>query len=155
MPKVVLRITNGALKLSVGATQPADWDTITTAFQAQTVNGAFTVTELSNTADATFSEPETDTVSPGKWALEIEGFQDWTEATGISKFLYDNETLVGWARVVIPTGTTGDKVSKAVAPVQYRVGSFGGKANEPLKFTVSLPCQARPTITQHTLPIVD
>lgn len=151
MAKTVLRIVNGIVKLNVGATEPANWSSVTTAFQAQIVSGAFTVTDLSATADMTFSEPETDTVMPGKWALEIDGLQDWTEATGLSVFLYTNEAAAGWAWVQLPATGTGTKVSIAKAPIQFRAGAFGGKAGDPLAFTVSLPCQAKPTITQSTL----
>lgn len=152
MPKKVLQITDATVRLAEGETKPADWETIQPSFTCQVTAASIEATPVTVTVPATFCEGETEIVGRSRWTLNLEGLQDWTDAAGLSMFLFENETKPGWAQVVMPTGDPGDPIATAEVPIRFVAGSFAGPANDPLAFSVAMPCQAKPTITAGTVP---
>lgn len=151
MAKKVLTITNALVRLHEGDTEPPNWNTLPASFACQVTEASITSTPVTVTVPATFCEGETETVGKSRWTVNLSGLQDWTDANGLSQFLFDEETKPGWVQISMPTNTAGDSVAVATAKVRFVAGDFGGPANDPLLFSVSMPCQAKPTITQATV----
>lgn len=151
MAKTVLTITDAIVQMAVGATEPVSWPAVTDSFECQVVEARIRAEQSRQTAPATFCTGETDRIGLSKYTVELTGLQDWTLSTGLSVFLMDNDAADGWIRISMPTNASGDDVAVAVVPVQFAAGDFGGPAGSPLQFSVSMPCQAAPTITQSTL----
>ena len=153
MPAVVNTIVNGTAKFSLGATKPPNWTTGTSDFSCQV-----TETELlptANTVDvpATYCQGAASTAGLSSWELRLAGLQDLTESAGMSMFMFTNDAKVGWVQVVGPTvGTAASKLFTIEAPVTFLAANMLGAAGAPLTFEVTIPCSAKPTLTQSVAP---
>jgi len=151
MSKVVLQITDATVKFNLGPvdTPPiaGDWTTPDVDASCQVTTAAVVANPVTQTAPATFCEGETDIVGKSKWQVDLAGLQDITESTGISMWLFEHETEAAWVQIIGPTNETGDKIITIVAPVRIQAGNLLGPAGTPLDFSVSLPAQAKPTVT--------
>ena len=150
----VITITDSIVKMSVGDTEPPDWDAATgvETFSCQVATAAINATPNLADVPATFCQPATQVPAASSYEVAITALQDWTDVAGLSMFLFDNETKLGWVQLSIPTNDVGDAIAVATAQVRFVAGSFGGEAGTPLQFDVVLPVQGRPAIAQATVP---
>lgn len=81
-----------------------------------------------------------------KYALELEGLQDWFETSSLAAFLFNNEGEEAEVTVTWESPDETDSV-EAVATVRLVSPGFGGAAEELAVFSVSLPVDGKPVIT--------
>jgi hypothetical protein len=103
----------------------------------------------SSTELVTFCTTHSDSSGGGDatWSLDLEGFQSFADATDLAMFLFDNEGEK--ATFVLLPGQNGETIS-ATNPgfsgtVTLKPTAIGGTARAYATFTVSLPCDSKPT----------
>lgn len=153
MAKHVMIPTEGAVKMAVGATEPADWAVVQDWKCQITLAQMNPETRNVTTPPNWCGDPETDHPQPSKWAIQLDGLQDWNaDANSISEFLFDNETSVGWVQLVSPDNTgSGNDISTLTAKVTFVAGAWGGAAGQPSTFSVTLPALQKPTTAKSTV----
>jgi len=120
------------LVLKVGA------NTFSKAVTSAAFEGASSiVTFKGGTPDAKYSQ-----VVPTQYTFNLTAAQDWTTANSLSRYLYDND---GKSAIVEYTPVEGGP--KFTANVTLVAPSIGGAVDAYATFTVSMPCDAKPTIS--------
>lgn len=155
MPKIALTITDATCQFALGETEPPDWDAVSgiTDASCQVSSAAVVATPVTAQAAATFCEGATDLVGKSKWAIQVEGLQDVTTAAGVSMFLFTNDASAGWVHLVGVNTEAGATLVDIVAPVTFAAGNLLGPAGaDPLTFSATLPCKAKPTVTHSAVP---
>lgn len=151
MPKHVMMITDSVVKMAVGATEPVDWATVD-AFSCQVTEASINAQAMTVTVPDTYCEGETDENKLSKWSVTLAGLQDWNADTdSVSMFLFDNDAAAGWLQIVIPRQGSGEDIATATVPVTFAAGTFSGPAGQPLVFSTTLACKAKPTIVKSTV----
>jgi hypothetical protein len=146
MPATVIVITNASLKLADDPTG------LTTApdFQCQVNSAAINANANLQTVAATFCSPEAQVPAATGYELALTFLQDWTDATGLSFYLFENDTMEKYFSLSLDdqTAPLAEGVLRCVA------GAYGGDAGTPLQADVVLPIQGKPTITKPTGALV-
>lgn len=152
MPATVITLINTKVKFSPGVTKPPDWSAAGTIkdFSCQVTAAEVQTTENDQDVPATMCQGPLTIPQLSSYGVRLAGLQDITEATGLSMFLYANDAKEGWLQVVGPDQGTGVKQFTIEANVTFRAASMAGDAGTPLTFEVTLPCRAKPTISQAT-----
>jgi len=152
MPATIMTITKATVKFALGATEPVDWST-EEDFSCQVQTASVDATDNVQDVDATWCQGPTQTVAEPSFTVNLTGLQDWTQANGLSMFLFTNRTLEGWVQLIMPN-TDVAPTAVAVCHVRFTPGSFGGAAGTPLTFTAALPCQGTPDFTQNATTVL-
>lgn len=117
-----------------------------TDFKCQITRAEITTTGNATTTEriATFCQPAAQTNVPvaSSFALALEGFQDWTDAAGISAWLFQNDATVKAFALYLDKQVHPSATGRVVV----QAGQFAGLPQEPLTFTVELPIQDYPDI---------
>ena len=125
----------------------ADYDADATTWSCQVTSGMLSASANANdvTTPATFCQPSIVTPQPGEtsYTLDLEFLQDINVSTGLSKYLFDNDTVEAY--FLLSLGSAIDP-PRAIGRVRLLAGAFGGAARENLTATVSLPCSRKPNI---------
>lgn len=150
MPAVVLTITDADCLFALGATEPPDWTTGGEDFRCQVTKAQLVAAPELADVPATFCQAATQVPGVTGYTLELSGLQDWTEADGLSMFLFTNDAAEGWVKVTLPTKASGAKTASVIAHVRFVAGAFGGEAGTPLTFDATFPVQGKPDVTQAT-----
>lgn len=134
----IINISNGQVAFfeKPGPGQTLNLSTGALCVCDQVTSAKLTASAETTDVPATFCSPASTRNVPSSWALDLEGIQDWTAATGsFSQFLYkhDSEQVI----VVLSPDATG-KV-QAVAEVSIAAGDFLGTPGETLTFSGSFP----------------
>jgi hypothetical protein len=145
-PKVLI-ITDATVALGPA---PATGQPIVAAslidFKCQITRAEITSTGNASTTDraATYCAPASETQVPkaSSFALALEGFQDWTDAAGVSAWLFQNDATTRAFALFLDKQTN----PSATGLVVVQAGNFAGLPQEPLTFTVELPIQGYPDI---------
>ena len=124
----------------------ADYDTGSTGWTCQMTSGALTPTPNTSTQDVpgTFCKVSTSTPTPGEttFTLDVAFLQDPNVSTGLSAFLYANDT----AEAYVYFGMDDGEPPRMIGRVRLAAGVIGGDARTTLIATVSLPLVRRPDI---------
>jgi hypothetical protein len=88
---------------------------------------------------------ESDLATSEKGVLTLAGYQDYTEATGLCNFLWDN-ALKSAAFTIVGTDGAGATATLA-GDIQCRRPPFGPQADDAAKFTLDIPVIGIPTMT--------
>jgi hypothetical protein len=96
------------------------------------------------TTPATWCDPEQTSPMVGMTSYEcaVSFLQDPQLVQGLSRFLFEQDTNLGWVYM----GLDGDNPPKAVAKVRFTAGAFGGEARVSLTAEVTMPCAETPII---------
>jgi hypothetical protein len=117
-----------------------------TDYKCQVTRAEITSTGNATTTDraATFCAPASQTNVPvaSSFKLALEGFQDWTVASGISAWLFANDATTKAFALYLNLQTQ----PAATGLIVVQAGSFAGSPQVPLTFTVELPIQGYPDI---------
>lgn len=131
---------------AVDAVALTDYDTGSAAWSCQTTSGALTPAANTTTSDipATFCTPAKSVPTPGEtgFSLDLTFLQDINVSTGLSAFLYANDTKEAYAYF----GMNNGEPPRMVGRVRLSAGLVGGDARTTLIATVSLPLVRRPDI---------
>lgn len=118
-------------------------------YAAQVTEARITAKANTTTTPATFSDPSGTLNVPSSFTLELAGLQDWGRVDGspsFSEYLFKNDSVtVGFA--IYLAGSADPRCS---GQVSLAAGDFGGKAEEALVLTGSLPILGYPNITDRT-----
>ena len=124
----------------------ADYDAAAAHWLCQVTSAALNASPNANdvTVPATFCQASQIIPQPGEtsYALDAEFLQDPQILSGLSQFLFENDTEEAYFLL----GLNGGSPPQAVGRVRLIAGSFGGPARENLTATVSLPCTGKPDI---------
>ena len=126
----------------------ADYDPDADSWSCQITSGMLSASANQNdvTVPATFCQPSSVVPQPGEtsYSLDVEFLQDVNVSTGLSKYLFENDT----AEAYFLLGLNGETdPPRAIGRVRLLAGAFGGPARENLTATVSLPCSRKPSIS--------
>lgn len=88
---------------------------------------------------------ESELATAEKGTLTLAGYQDFTEADGLCKFLWDN-ALKQAAFTITGTDTAGN-VAELVGNIQCRRPPFGPTADDAAKFSLDIPVIGIPALT--------
>lgn len=117
------------------------------AFNCQIINARITSTPnvTTRTTDATWCGPgvTTQSYSESSYKLEGEFYQDINVSTGLSKFLFLNDTEEAYFLIGLNSETDPPR---AIGRVRITSGSFGGAAQEDLRDTFSFDLTRKPSI---------
>lgn len=131
---------------TVAAVALADYETASAAWSCQTTSGALTPAANTTTSDipATFCTPAKSVPTPGEtgFSLDLTFLQDVNVSTGLSAFLYANDTKEAYAYF----GMNSGEPPRMIGRVRLSAGLVGGDARTTLVATVSLPLVRRPDI---------
>jgi hypothetical protein len=131
---------------AVDAVALADYDTGSTGWTCQMTSGALTPTPNTTTQDvpATFCKPAKSIPQPGEtgFTLDLTFLQDPNVSTGLSAFLYANDTKEAF----VYFGMNDGEPPRMIGRVRLAAGLVGGDARTTLVATVSLPLTRRPDI---------
>jgi hypothetical protein len=131
---------------AVDAVALTDYDTGSGAWSCQTTSGALTPSANTTTSDipATFCNPAKSVPTPGEttFTLDLTFLQDPNVSTGLSAFLYANDTKEAFAYF----GMNNGEPPRMIGRVRLSAGLLGGDARTALVATVSLPLVRRPDI---------
>ena len=87
---------------------------------------------------------ETELATAEKGKLTLAGYQDFTAADGLCKFLWDNALQTGTFEIV---GTdTGGGTATLTGSVQCRRPPFGPTADDAAKFSIDMPTIGLPDL---------
>lgn len=118
----------------------------TTTWSCQVTTAALEATANTNdvTVPATFCQASTTVPQPGQTSFSLNGefLQDVNVSTGLSRFLFENDTDEAYFYL----GLDGETPPFAIGRVRLLAGSFGGPARENLTATLALPCSGKPDI---------
>lgn len=135
MSKYALLVTDAVIKFGPTATA--------VEFQCQVTSAAVTVTPNLITVPATGCEGQTQQPAASTYALALSFLQDWGQTDSLSQYLWDNDTMQADFSVALASDPL---VPVASGTVRVVAGQYGGDFANPLNATVTLPCQAKPTI---------
>ena len=93
---------------------------------------------------------ETDLASAEKGKLTLAGYQDYTEANGLCKFLWDN-ALKSAVFEIVGTDAAGN-VATLSGSMQCRRPPFGPTADDAAKFSLDIPTIGIPELAIVTAP---
>lgn len=93
---------------------------------------------------------ETDLASAEKGKLTLAGYQDYTEANGLCKFLWDNAVKSAVFEIV-GTDAAGN-VATLSGSMQCRRPPFGPTADDAAKFSLDIPTIGIPELAIVTAP---
>ncbi len=147
----VITITDATVALGPAPAtgQPIVVGTLTD-YKCQVTRAEITTSGNASTTDraATFCAPAAQTNVPvaSSFTLSLEGFQDWTVASGISAWLFANDATVKAFAMYLNLQTQ----PAATGLIVVQAGSFAGNPQEPLVFSVELPIQGYPDIKSPT-----
>lgn len=131
---------------AVDAVTLADYDTGSTGWTCQMTSGALTPSPNTTTSDvpATFCKPAKSVPQPGEtsFTLDLTFLQDPNVSTGLSAFLYANDTKEAF----VYFGMNDGEPPRMIGRVRLAAGLVGGDARTTLVATVSLPLTRRPDI---------
>jgi len=131
---------------TVDAVALSDYDPGSTGWTCQMTSGALTPTANTTTQDvpATFCNPSRTVPTPGEttFTLDLTFLQDPNVATGLSAFLYANDTEEAYAYFGMDDGNPPCMIGR----VRLAASMIGGDARTTLVTTVSLPLVRRPDI---------
>jgi hypothetical protein len=150
MPKHVFKIEDGRFGLTT--VDPGNTDICAEtiagfdAFTCQITNGMLTATPnvTTETIDATWCDPEETNPQVGatSYNLDMSYLQDPDLETGLSRFLFENDTREVWFFM----GLAGDNPPKARGKVRVVAGAIGGGGRTALTSDISLPVVGKPAI---------
>jgi len=166
MPATIFQIENGKLAFSVVDTEDAgyadtwqapngttllvaaiaDYDADAATWSCQVTSAALTASPNQNevTVPATFCQASSVVPQPGitSYSLDGEFLQDPNVMTGLSRFLFENDTEEAYFFL----GLDGANPPKAIGRCRLIAGNFGGAARENLTSSLSLPLSRKPDI---------
>lgn len=107
------------------------------------------VTYTTLCSDGTFSE-----VGRSTYALALRLGQDWANAQGLARWLWDNEgTTAAFRLQAHGSGTASSTDAPAMTgTVRIVAPSYGGEVDNYAEAEVTLPCVAKPTLETTTTP---
>jgi len=124
----------------------ADYDTGSATWSCQTTAGSLNATADTTTKDipATFCDPAETIPTPGKstFELAVTFLQDPTVSTGLSRFLFENDTSEAYFLL----GFDGTNPPKAMGRVRLSAATIGGEARSTLTSDITLPLSRKPDI---------
>ena len=139
----LLFMRSATISLKVGATAAVQYQgQVSTAALEASAGDVVTYPVLDGTVPAN--------VGPDSYALHLVAAQDWTSATGLARFLWDNAgqdatfylSAFGTAAAPATGKPAVSGTVRLVAP------SYGGEVNTYAELDVSLPCLAKPTLSE-------
>lgn len=142
MARVVKIIKNAQVKF--GAVADPINPTTLTDYGCQVTEARITASANTTDVPATFCEPASSINVPSSFTLELNGLQDWGEASSFSEYAFENDA----EQVAFALYLDGSTDPEATGIVSMAAGDFGGPAGEPLTFTASLPILGYPVITK-------
>jgi len=102
----------------------------------------------------TFCDTFTEPTGLASWALTISGFQDWSDATGLSYWLFEHEGEVAEFTLTPMAGPISATSPAFTGEVNLAPTNVGGTAGQYATFSgITLPCVQKPTIIT-TPPVV-
>jgi hypothetical protein len=139
--RTILTINDGTVKFADtqgGLTSATD-------YKCQVTSAAINSVANDNPVPATFCEGASSVPGKSGWELALAWLQDWNVAGGgLSKYLFDNETLLKWVEIRSTTSST----PYAQGQVYLKAGPFLGEAGGvPAPASVTMGMYAKPTIT--------
>jgi hypothetical protein len=124
----------------------ADYDPGSGGWTCQMTSGALTPSPNTTTSDvpATFCKPAKSIPTPGEttFTLDLTFLQDPNVSTGLSAYLYANDTKEAY----VYFGMNDGEPPRMIGRVRLAAGLVGGDARTTLVATVSLPLVRRPDI---------
>lgn len=118
----------------------------TTSWSCQVTSAALEASANANdvTVPATFCQASSTVPQPGQTSYSLDGefLQDVNVSTGLSRFLFENDTEEAYFYL----GLDGEVPPFAIGRVRLLAGSFGGPARENLTATLALPLSRKPDI---------
>lgn len=155
MATTVFKIAKGQVGFSltdpgkaVDAAVIADYST----FSCLITSGMVTASQNIDTEEVpgTFCDPGSETNKPTAttFTLELEALQDPQDdaATGLAKFLYDNDSGVTGNSVYFYISLAEDAAPKAVGECYISPMDFGGEPRSVLTASLSFPIEGRPEL---------
>jgi hypothetical protein len=151
MPKTVFKIEDG--KLGLSTTEPTNADDVAlstvaeyTDFSCQMTQGELQASPnlTAETIPATGCDAEEtiQTVGQTSYSIVLGALQDPEVAAGLSRFLFEHDTELVWFFF----GMDGDDPPKAIGQVRCVAGTVGGSMRTTLQASVTLPCEAKPSV---------
>lgn len=124
----------------------ADYDSNSTGWSCQIVNGALNATPDTTTTDvpATWCEPAETIPSPGKTTYEFGGsfLQDPNVRHGLNRWLFQYDTQEAY----IYASWGGDNPPSMIGRVRVAAGTIGGEARTNLTADFTMPLTRKPDI---------
>jgi hypothetical protein len=141
MPSTVITIDQAEVRFG-----PKADPLVAVDFSCQVTRAEITSTSNTTTTSipATFCSPASERSVPvaSTFQLNLEFLQDWTDAAGLSAYLFQNDaTEVGFEMYL-----EGATDPSATGVVIAQAGGFGGVPGQPLVSSVVLNIQGYPTI---------
>jgi hypothetical protein len=139
MARTVIVITEAHLKIAdseAGLSAAPD-------FQCQVTSAAITAVPNTQEVPATFCEAASSVPAATGWQLDLAWLQDWTVASGLSEYAFDNDALPKWFSLSLSDAATPLVVGQAYVVA----GAYGGDAGTPLAATATWPLLGKPTLT--------
>ncbi|WP_144719242.1 hypothetical protein [Agrococcus jejuensis] len=135
-----LRLSNVKLNIKSGATDVGDFEKHVSQVELTPSSGSVSWKGLN--PDAVFNFPTGTT-----WACTLAYAQDWSQATSLSRYLFDNDG----AEVVLTFLPNNGAVVSATNPafrvtVTLQAGAVGGTVDSVAAATVTLQVQGKPVI---------
>lgn len=86
-------------------------------------------------------------VGPESYALHLVAAQDWSAATGLARFLWDNagQDAAFWINAYGATAADADKPAVS-GTCRLVAGTYGGEVQTYAELDVTLPCLVKPTL---------
>lgn len=113
----------------------------TDAYEKAVVSVTLTPSTSTVTVRAVSPNAIYQTADEATWVMALTFLQDWDDAAGLSRYLYDNEgSDVTLTFEPITGGAT------ITATVSVTPGAIGGNVGSYAESTVSLPCTGKPSI---------
>ena len=124
-----------------------DYDTDASSWSCQVTSAALTASPNANdvTVPATFCQASSIVPQPGvtSYSLDGEFLQDPNVMTGLSRYLFENDTEEAYFFLGLDGSTNPPK---AIGRVRLVAGNFGGPARENLTASLALPLSRKPDI---------
>lgn len=124
----------------------ADYASDSPSWRAQVTGSKLTASANVTTTErkATFASPaaQTPTVGISSYTLDAGMYQDPNVSTGLSAFLYENDTKEAY----VYFAADGDNPPRMIGRVRLVAGDFGGDADTDLEAAPSFPLSTRPDI---------
>lgn len=135
-----LVLKNAKVNIKSGATDVGDFEKAISQVEFTPSSGSVSWQGL--TPDATFSFPTATT-----WVATLAYAQDWSSATSLSRYLFDNDGLEVTMTFVPNNGVAVSATNPAFrATVTLQSGAVGGSVNSVAVGTVTLQVSGKPAI---------